>query len=296
MENRNEENGGENELVLSVKQLSEMRSTGNIKIIILVLFVGLVRFLFVFVTILTVSVASNLSSYKIKPMLDENPVIAKIIVIQPISNIDYRKIKLILDKKPVFPKVIVFRPTLNIDYHKIRLVLGEKPVFPKVMRPQPIKDDYTTAKIDHGLTLVAGNETERLFHPIIIKTAIRYQIDPALVKAIIMAESGYNSRAISKNGAIGLMQLMPGTAQELNIEDIFNPKQNIDGGVRYFKQLVNQFSGDLKLALAAYNAGSRTVRQYKGVPPFKETQHYIEKVFEYYQLYKNRTKEEVDSA
>ena len=296
MENRNEENGGENELVLSVKQLSEMRSTGNIKIIILVLFVGLVRFLFVFVTILTVSVASNLSSYKIKPMLDENPVIAKIIVIQPISNIDYRKIKLILDKKPVFPKVIVFRPTLNIDYHKIRLVLGEKPVFPKVMRPQPIKDDYTTAKIDHGLTLVAGNETERLFHPIIIKTAIRYQIDPSLVKAIIMAESGYNSRAISKNGAIGLMQLMPGTAQELNIEDIFNPKQNIDGGVRYFKQLVNQFSGDLKLALAAYNAGSRTVRQYKGVPPFKETQHYIEKVFEYYQLYKNRTKEEVDSA
>ena len=296
MENRNEENGGENELVLLVKQLAKMRSTGNIKIVILVLIVGLVRFLFVFVMILTASVASDLSSYKIKPMLEENPVIAKIIVIQPISNIDYRKIKLILDKKPVFPKVIVFRPISNIDCQKIKLVIGEKPVFPKVMRSQPIKDDYTTAKIDHGLTPVAGNETERLFHPIIIKTAIRYQIDPALVKAIIMAESGYNSRAISKNGAIGLMQLMPGTAQELNIEDIFNPKQNIDGGVRYFKQLVNQFSGDLKLALAAYNAGSRTVRQYKGVPPFKETQHYIEKVFEYYQLYKNRIKEEVDSA
>ena len=111
-----------------------------------------------------------------------------------------------------------------------------------------------------------------------------------------MAESGYNPRAISKKGAIGLMQLMPETAEELNVEDIFNPKQNIDGGVRYFKQLVSLFSGDLKLSLAAYNAGSKSVRKYKGVPPFKETQHYVKKVFEYYQHYKNQIKEEVDSA
>jgi len=92
------------------------------------------------------------------------------------------------------------------------------------------------------------------------------------------------------------MQLMPETAKKLNVEDIFNPQQNIDGGVRYFKKLVNQFNGDLKLALAAYNAGSKTVRQYKGVPPFKETQYYIKKVFEYYQLYKNQMTEKVDRA
>ena len=111
-----------------------------------------------------------------------------------------------------------------------------------------------------------------------------------------MAESGYNPRAISKAGAKGLMQLMPNTAQALGVEDVFNPQQNISGGVRYFKQLMNRFNGDFKLALAAYNAGSKAVRQYKGVPPFKETQHYIKKVFEYYQLYKNQMKVELDRA
>jgi soluble lytic murein transglycosylase-like protein len=92
------------------------------------------------------------------------------------------------------------------------------------------------------------------------------------------------------------MQLMPKTAQDLGVEDVLNPQQNISGGVRYFKQLMNRFNGDLKLALAAYNAGSKTVRQYKGVPPFKATQHYIKKVFKYYQLYKNQMTEEVDRA
>jgi soluble lytic murein transglycosylase-like protein len=103
-----------------------------------------------------------------------------------------------------------------------------------------------------------------------------------------MAESGYNTRAISKKGAKGLMQLMPATAQELGVEDVFNPKQNISGGVRYFKKLVTQFDGDVKLALAAYNAGSRNVRHYQGIPPFKETRFYIKKVFKYYEIYKDQ--------
>ena len=106
-------------------------------------------------------------------------------------------------------KVIYFQPISNIDSQKIKLVLDEKPVIAKVMNPQPIEEDYTAKKMEHSLTPVDGNEKEQLFHPIIIQTAIRYQIDPALVKAIIMAESGYNPRAISKNGAIGLMQLIP---------------------------------------------------------------------------------------
>jgi soluble lytic murein transglycosylase-like protein len=176
----------------------------------------------------------------------------------------------------------------NLDSQKLKPVLDAKPVIAKVISSQPIEEEYTAAKIEPSLPPVKGNKKERLFHPIIIQTAIRYQVEPALIKAIIMAESGYNPRAISKKGAKGLMQLMPETAKKLNVEDIFNPQQNIDGGVRYFKTLVNQFNGDLKLALAAYNAGSKTVRQYKGVPPFKETQYYIKKVFEYYQLYKNQ--------
>jgi len=140
------------------------------------------------------------------------------------------------------------------------------------------------------------NKKEQLFHPIIIQVSSRHQIDPALVKAIIMAESGYNPMAISKRGAKGLMQLMPSTAQALGVEDIFNPKQNISGGVRYFKQLVNKFDGDIKLALAAYNAGSQNVRQYQGIPPFKATQYYVKKVFKYYRLYKEKVPGETDSA
>jgi hypothetical protein len=141
-----------------------------------------------------------------------------------------------------------------------------------------------------------GHKKERRFHPIILQEANRYKVDPCLVKAIIMAESGYNPKAISKRGAKGLMQLMPSTAEALGVEDIFNPEQNISGGIRYFKQLVNKFDGDLKLALAAYNAGSQKVRHYQGIPPFKSTQYYIEKVFKYYELYKGQVREQLDKA
>jgi soluble lytic murein transglycosylase-like protein len=184
----------------------------------------------------------------------------------------------------------------NLDSQTPKPVLDDKPVTAKVISSQPIEEEYTAAKIEPILPPVKGNKKERLFHPIIIQTSSRHQVDPAIVKAIIMAESGYNPRAISKAGAKGLMQLMPKTAQDLGVEDSFNPQQNISGGVRYFKQLMNRFNGDFKLALAAYNAGSTTVRRYKGVPPFKATQHYIKKVFKYYQLYKSQMTEEVDRA
>ena len=111
-----------------------------------------------------------------------------------------------------------------------------------------------------------------------------------------MAESGYNPKAISKRGAKGLMQLMPSTAEALGVEDIFNPEQNISGGIRYFKQLVKRFDGNLKLALAAYNAGSQKVRHYQGIPPFKSTKYYIQKVFKYYELYKDQSAEKLDKA
>ncbi|MCD6224380.1 MAG: lytic transglycosylase domain-containing protein, partial [Deltaproteobacteria bacterium] len=101
-------------------------------------------------------------------------------------------------------------------------------------------------------------------------------------------ESGYNPKALSKKGARGLMQLMPRTAKWLGVVDSFNPEHNINGGVRYLKQLLKQFDGDVELALAAYNAGSRNVRQYNGVPPFKATKFYITKVFKYYDIYKKQ--------
>jgi hypothetical protein len=123
------------------------------------------------------------------------------------------------------------------------------------------------------------------FEGIIHKAAERYEVDPALVKAIIMAESSYNPRAVSRKGARGLMQLMPRTARALGVEDSFDPEDNIDAGVRYFKQLLDQFKGNVKLAVAAYNAGSRKVRKYHGIPPFKYTRYYVAKVIEYHQTY-----------
>jgi hypothetical protein len=134
------------------------------------------------------------------------------------------------------------------------------------------------------------------FHPIIIEAASRHEVDPALVKAIIMAESGYNPRAISGQGAEGLMQLMPTTAQALGVEDAFNPEHNINAGVKYFKQLLEEFDEDIELALAAYNAGISKVRQHRGVPPIETTQKYIKKVFRYYRYYKNDVAGEADSV
>ena len=141
----------------------------------------------------------------------------------------------------------------------------------------------------HSLPSVNPKKKDELFHPIINEAAFRHEVDPALVKAIIMAESSYNPRAISKKGAKGLMQLMPLTAEFYGVEDAFDPTNNIHAGVAYFRALLNQFDGDERLALAAYNAGSKRVRQYKGVPPFEATQLYIEKVFAYYETYKTQS-------
>jgi soluble lytic murein transglycosylase-like protein len=139
--------------------------------------------------------------------------------------------------------------------------------------------------------LQAQNKTKhhrlsRSFEPIIHNAADAFKIDPALIKAVIMAESRYNPKAISKRGARGLMQLMPATAKSLGVTDSFDPEDNIFGGSLYLKTLIDKFGGDIKLALAAYNAGSRQVIKYGGVPPFKQTKRYIHRVFKYHQLYK----------
>lgn len=127
------------------------------------------------------------------------------------------------------------------------------------------------------------------FHNHILRASQAYEVEIALIRAIIMAESSNNPRAVSRRGAKGLMQLMPTTAKSLGVEDAFDPAGNIDGGVRYFKQLLDRFNGDVKLALAAYNAGSRYVRKYGGVPPFKATRLYIKKVLKYHKVYQSET-------
>ena len=114
----------------------------------------------------------------------------------------------------------------------------------------------------------------------------KYQVDFALIKAIIRTESGFNPRAVSRKGAKGLMQLMPATAQRMNVSNVFNPRDNIEGGVRYFKYLLSLFNNDLRLSLAAYNAGENLVSELRTIPPYRETVDYVRKVLNHYQSYR----------
>ncbi len=127
---------------------------------------------------------------------------------------------------------------------------------------------------------------EQLYFPIIEKISSKYEVDPLLVKAVIVAESGFRVNAVSSVGAQGLMQLMPRTAKAMGVEDSFNPEHNIAGGVKYLKKLLDKYNGNIEIALAAYNAGSRNVRKYKGVPPYRETKKYIKKVSALHEKYK----------
>ncbi len=139
-------------------------------------------------------------------------------------------------------------------------------------------------------SLLAGEESQRLeedLEAIILQQAHLHGLDPNLIKAIIMVESHFDSQAVSARGAQGLMQLMPATAGTLHIGDPFHPEENIAGGVKYFRALLDQFQGDLTLALAAYNAGPAMVEKWQGVPPFPETEAYIRKVKAWYRLFAN---------
>jgi hypothetical protein len=109
-----------------------------------------------------------------------------------------------------------------------------------------------------------------------------YHLDPDLVNSVIHAESGFNSRAVSPKGARGLMQLMPGTANQLGVNDAFDPQANVTGGSRYLRELLERYNFDLVKALAAYNAGPQRVEQYRGVPPFRETRAYVNRIVHEY--------------
>ncbi len=123
---------------------------------------------------------------------------------------------------------------------------------------------------------------------IIHRAASRFKVEPCLLKAMIKVESDFDQKAVSHKGAKGLMQLMPQTARDLDVNDPFDPIENIAGGTRYLSLLLDRFKHDLRLALAAYNAGPEKVESYGGIPPIEETQSYVTRVLRAYRLYKDK--------
>jgi len=135
--------------------------------------------------------------------------------------------------------------------------------------------------------LTASLESGRRFEGIIRAAASRYEVDPYLVLSIVTAESNFNARALSHKGAVGLMQLMPATARMYNVSNLYDPIENIHGGVRHLRFLIERFRGNQLLAIAAYNAGAAAVQKYNRVPPFAETRAYIRRVLAYYRFYRD---------
>jgi soluble lytic murein transglycosylase len=129
-------------------------------------------------------------------------------------------------------------------------------------------------------------ETSNTYDTLIGEASQLFDISFPLLKAMIKVESNFNSKAVSKAGAMGLMQIMPENVKNLKIRDPFNPRDNIMGGATYLKEMMKRFNGRLPLALAAYNAGPSMVARYNAIPPIKETEDYVKKVMKYFYLYK----------
>jgi soluble lytic murein transglycosylase-like protein len=154
--------------------------------------------------------------------------------------------------------------------------------------PDPDPDRPGQASFEATLGSAEARVTPKQVERLIVKAAQTWRVDPALVEAVIANESGFDARATSSTGAAGLMQLEPGTAAALGVRHPYDPNENITGGTRYIRGLLERFHGDIRRAVAAYNAGPAAVEQYNGIPPYAETQNYVQKVLASYAAYRAR--------
>lgn len=200
------------------------------------------------------------------------------------------------DANHPYLRVILFLVFFSLFFlFNVQTTLGAGTKNAPQSKTQKISQPITLASAAISITPVRKTKSDR-FDPIITKAAERYKVDSALIKAVIMMESAYNPKAVSKQGAKGLMQLMPRTARALGVKNAFNPVHNINGGVKYLRQLLDTFDDNVKMALAAYNAGSSKVKRHGGIPPIKATRAYVKKVFAYYHHYKIEIRQETEEA
>lgn len=173
-------------------------------------------------------------------------------------------------------------PRTSADIYKY---VDEEGVLHLTNVPTEINAQYVLVLREKPVHFIAGTDITK-YDRIIERAADKYQVDSSLIKAVIKAESNFNHQAVSPVGARGLMQLMPATASSLQVSDSFHPENNIEGGVRYLRYLLNLYRGNLSLALSAYNAGEGAVSRYNNqIPPYRETQVYIQRVMNYRDRY-----------
>ena len=150
----------------------------------------------------------------------------------------------------------------------------------------PNHNGYKRVLKDDGAPVTGASATLGEFDELIRSAAARYNVDSDLIRAVIKTESDFNRNARSNKGAMGLMQLMPDTARLHNVSNAYNPDENVDGGVRHLRMLLERYQGNLELSLAAYNAGAGAVEKHGGIPPFNETREYVRKVLRFNDVFR----------
>jgi soluble lytic murein transglycosylase len=193
------------------------------------------------------------------------------------------------------PSDVSLRPTIGVVFFALTTILP----FPVLARAEiyqfidangtvsltNVPSDPRYRRIDLESTSLRNSLSEKELEHVIARHSRRHRLHPALLRAVIKAESDFDPMAVSRAGAVGLMQLMPQTAMQWDVQDIYDPDENISGGARHLRYLLDRFHGNLPLALAAYNAGETLVDRYRALPPIDETRRYVSKVLRYYRQF-----------
>lgn len=173
--------------------------------------------------------------------------------------------------------------TLKSDKPAVSANSPEAVSFQSIMSSMTSEQRFTPTSVNNSAPTASVHNDPKEFDSIISEASQKYGVDEGLIRAVIRQESGFNPQATSCCGAQGMMQLMPETAAELGVKNAYDAKDNIMGGTKYLSRLLSQFDGNMTKAIAAYNAGPGAVQQHGGVPPYPETQNYVDKVLGYYQ-------------